>query len=176
VYRLSNTEGDESLTNFVNSLDKIKELPLLKLRGKVLSAVGTQLVKKIDFESAKIRLSEPDIGWIVAAAYENVVKELLPAEKFPVASLSVIKDGFSFRIDPDPQKILDGTWLAEQAGRVLIQREDISKIVPTRFGFKVQYGYQDKKYDIGLVGEGQLRLLGEKKIEAELNIGVLIRW
>jgi hypothetical protein len=49
VYRLSNTEGDESLTNFVNSLGKIKELALLKLRGKVLSAVGTQLVKKIDF-------------------------------------------------------------------------------------------------------------------------------
>jgi hypothetical protein len=90
--------------------------------------------------------------------------------------LSVIKDGFSFRIDPDPQKILDGTWLAEQAGRVLIQREDISKIVPTRFGFKVQYGYQDNTYDIGLIGEGQMRLLGEKKIEAELNIGVLIRW
>jgi hypothetical protein len=178
VYRLGNTEGDESLTNFVNSLDKIKELPLLKLRGKVLSAVGTQLVKKIDFESAKIRLSEPDIGWIVAAAYENVVKGLLPAEKFPVASLSVIKDGFSFRIDPDVQKILDGTWLAEQAGRVLIQREDISKIVPTRFGFKVQYGYQGNTYDIGLLGEGKVRLLGgnENEIEAELSIGILIRW
>jgi hypothetical protein len=58
----------------------------------------------------------------------------------------------------------------------LIQREDISKIVPTRFGFKVQYGYQDKKYGIGLVGEGKVRLLGGNEIEAELSIGVLIRW
>jgi hypothetical protein len=133
-------------------------------------------VKKIDFEFKGSGLTEEDIGAIVARVYKDVVKGLLPAEKFPVASLSVIKDGFSFRIDPDPQKILDGTWLAEQAGRVLIQREDITKIIPTRFGFKVQYGYQDKKYDIGLIGEGQMRLLGEKKIEAELNIGVLIRW
>jgi hypothetical protein len=175
VYQLRNTDDNESLTKFVNSLEKVNELPVDELRRRILNTIKRQ-GKEIAVELVEDGLSEKDIGRIVAKVYEGVVKELLPAEKFPVASLSVIKDGFSFRIDPDPQKILDGTWLAERAGRVLIQREDISKIVPTRFGFKVQYGYQDKTYDIGLIGEGQLRLLGEKKIEAELNIGVLIRW
>jgi hypothetical protein len=175
VYELRNIGDDKSLTEFVKGLEKVNELPADELRKRIVNIVKRE-VKKIDFESKGSGLTEEDIGAIVARVYKDVVKGLLPAEKFPVASLSVIKDGFSFRIDPDPQKILDGTWLAEQAGRVLIQREDISKIVPTRFGFKVQYGYQDNKYDIGLVGEGQLRLLGEKKIEAELNIGVLIRW
>ncbi len=175
VYQLTNTDDNESLTKFLNGLEKVNELPVSKLRDDILNTIKAQ-GKEIALEFVEDGLTEKDIGRIVAKVYDGVVKGLLPAEKFPVASLSVIKDGFSFRIDPDPQKILDGTWLAEQAGRVLIQREDITKIIPTRFGFKVQYGYQDKKYDIGLVGEGQLRLLGEKKIEAELNIGVLIRW
>jgi hypothetical protein len=176
VYELMNTGNNKSLTNFVNGLEKVNELPVDELRKRIVKTVKGEVKKIIDFECKGSGLTEEDIGAIVARVYKDVVKELLPPEKFPVASLSVIKDGFSFRIDPDPQKILDGTWLAEQAGRVLIQRKDINTIIPTRFGFKVQYGYQGNTYDIGLLGEGKVRLLGGNEIEAELSIGVLIRW
>jgi len=176
VYRLTNREG--TLGAFLNSreVEKINEVPVKRLRDAALKAVGKEAFKLIDFESGGPQLSKQDIGRMVGAVYDRVVKQLLPPEKFPVASLAVVKEGFTFRIDPDPQKIVDGSWFVEQGGRVLIQRQDISNILPTKFGLRLEYAYLGKTYDLGLIAEGSIRNLGEKRYEGLLTIGILFTW
>jgi hypothetical protein len=74
VYELRNTGNNKSLTDFVNGLEKVNELPVDELRKRIVKTVKGEVKKIIDFECKGSGLTEEDIGAIVARVYKDVVK------------------------------------------------------------------------------------------------------